>query len=394
MSKIFDVLIIGSGPTAYGVLAGTNIAQAVGIVSHGKGDGYFKDTLGDHSHAFRFGGGLDSWHGVSSLQLFKTHFPKELLLSLDFFCETYGENSDSINHLLNDGIYIPSKKVSSKSLVNLIKKRNCDFVVDEVVSIESVGLLTKLVCKNTALIAKKVIVCAGAIGTMELLVRSNLGTKKTSIGNHINGYCKYNVKTSRQDREVFRGVNGHIKKVETGSVNDKMFIIYPRPSTLDFRNSKNLEKYKSTYSRKEKEVYTRVLKSFSPGLLIEAVYNRYGYWLAGDFANNYFQIESEGVYELNDENKVEVNSNKLSKVIDDLRSDNRFADVTIDSIVSGIHFYNTLIPEDSVGKVSNQKDWRKSILIADSSVLTSIGGAHHTFSLMAMNYLVMSKNDE
>ncbi len=392
--KIFDVLIVGSGPTAFGALAGTGTNQSVAIVSHGKGDAYFKDSLGDNSHVFRFGGGLDSWHGVSSLELFKKHFPKDLKLATKFFCETYKESDVLVNHLLNDGIYIPSNKVSSKTLVDLIERRDCSFIVDEVIRVDRVGSLSKLVCRNTKLMAKKVIVCAGAVGTMRLLVASNLATKRNSIGNHVNGYCRYNQKTSRQERKVFRGANGHVKIVLSGDIKGKNFIIYSRPSFFDFRNSNILEKYKSTYSRKEKEIYGLILKSFSPGLLVEAIYNRYGYWLGSGAANNYFQMESEGIYELSDENKLNVNSKNLNTFVDNLRSDERFADVTASSIVSGIHFYNTLVPDDSVGSVFKQNDWEKTVLIGDSSVLTSIGGAHHTFSIMAMNYLAMSKNHE
>ncbi|CAM8346129.1 hypothetical protein MCERHM63_00827 [Candidatus Methylopumilus planktonicus] len=388
MKKIYDILIVGSGPITFGALAGIGLNQTIGMISQGKGGGYNRDSLGDYSYRIGFGGGLDFWHGVSSLELFRQHFPKKIAQAINFFKSLYNE-TEPLPDISSNYIYVPNNKISEKNLIELIKKKNCDFLVDEALFISENDGLIKLTCKNRVVYCKKILICAGAVGSQKLLINSGLAKKRKVIGNHLNGYGDFNIETPKSQRQVVIGKHGHFKIVSTGVVNDKKFMIYPRPALFDFKNPDTVKKFKSSYSRKDKFIYKYIAKSMSPGLLLEALYNRYGYWMAGDNSNQYFQIETDDIYSIDQYHKIQINENRLNVFLNQLKLDHRFTNVGSDSVVSGIHFYNTIDAAANLGLITNEDDWNKKIIICDSSSLRSLGGCHHTFSLMAMNYIAM-----
>ena len=82
----------------------------------------------------------------------------------------------------------------------------------------------------------------------------------------------------------------------------------------------------------------------------------------------------------------------LNNFISDLKLNSQFSDISLETMVSGIHFYNSLsLLDNKIGTTltTDPKSIQKSILIADSSNIKSIGGSHHTFSIMALNNLAM-----
>ncbi len=380
----YDVVIIGGGATAYGALSGLGRNIRVAILTHaGVAADFVTDSESDKVCVHKFGGGLDDWHGVSSFDLFKKYFPDDIEFIKTYFCEQYSEKTDVANSLELNGLYIPNKKINVSKFVNLITERNCDVIVDDVknLTIECGGVAIS--CANTFVIADKVIICAGAIGTAKLLQSSGLAKKNNDIGNHLNGYCALNQKRNPYE-SVRMTANGHIKFVEKGQINGKSFLIYSRPSVFDLKNPQKLSKYKTTYSRQAVDIYGKIIKSKSLGLIVEALYNRYGYWFGNSNSNRYFQIETEGLYQHVD-NSIILNKKKFNELLALLRGLPQFVDIAENLSVSGIHFYNTLTRGDMVGTTYDKNEWTKPILIGDSSAMKSIGAAHHTFALMAIN---------
>ncbi len=108
-----------------------------------------------------------------------------------------------------------------------------------------------------------------------------------------------------------------------------------------------------------------------------------------NLANNYFQIESNSIYSLDKNFNVVVDEGNLNAYLKNLKINNIFKHADLSTIVSGIHFYNTVKPDDSIGGATDYNSWNKRLVVSDSSTMTSIGGSHHTFSLMAINALAI-----
>ena len=390
MKKIYDLLIIGSGPASLGVLSSVPKNMSVAILTPSSHPEFTKDSQGDFAYRNAFGGGLDAWHGVSSFELFFDHFPCEHNAAFLFFNQMYRENEKVFENLIESGIYIPTKKISINNLKTKIQELNCDELIDTAIELIDNDINIFVKAKSGSIFcAKKIILCAGAFGTMNLLCNSDLGEKQLSLSNHINGYLSLNNSASNSMNKVYRGKQGHIKKVSRGIVLGKKYMTYMRPANFDFKNKLKLIRHKSIYSRNTNQIYKNVLMSTSPGLLIEALYNRYGYWY-GDSANTYFQIEADGIYTY-DKGNVNLNPEALKQFLDKLRSNDLFTGVIDETIVSGIHYFNSVSPSREVGFITNQSDWNRKILLADTSYMKTIGATHHTFSVMAINALAIGK---
>lgn len=388
---IYDLVIVGSGPVALSCLLSAPSNLKIAVISHSDRGEYIRDSFGDKAYINRYGGGLDAWHGVLSSNLFLKHYPDELDFYIKFFKFFYPEKNINNNLFGFQKIFIPKKKISSKNLNELLKERtNIKLFFDEVLHIDESKVIN-IYGKNEKYLSNRVILAAGAIGTAKILNNSQLGQINKFIGNHIIGYGQYNISTNNEFVKSEYSRYGHFKNIEISSIKGKEFMSYQRPSLFDFRNSKILGKYKTVYSRTKKEIYSTIIKSMSPGLFAEAFYNRYGYWFKTNKANTYLQIESSNVYELDNKFNIIVSEKNINLFVDNVVQNSKFNDLDIKTIVSGIHFFNTINKISDVGSCSNKDDWQKKIIVADSSVLKKIGGSHHTFSLMSMASLSMQR---
>lgn len=390
MKKIYDLLIVGSGPASLGILMGVPSNLSVAMLTPNSHVEFSKDSQGDLAYRNAFGGGLDAWHGVSSYELFFEYFPNDYRFAFLFFNEMYHEEEKIFEDLIQSGIYIPSKKININVLKSRIEKLNCDLIIDHAKKIIDNGINVSIESKSGFFLhAKKIILCAGAFGTMNLLFNSGLGSPKSSVSNHINGYFSIKDNTSNSTNTVYRGNHGHVKKINRGMVHGKKYMTYLRPANFDFKDESKLIRHKSVYSRSTNQIYKNIIKSTSPGLLIEALYNRYGYWF-GDKSNGYFQIEADGLYTFSN-GRVNLNTTALRQVIDQLKCNDLFSGIIDQTIVSGIHYFNSVTPSQEVGSITNPGDWNKKILLADSSYMKTIGATHHTFSVMAINALALRR---
>lgn len=390
MNKIYDLLIVGSGPASLGILKGLPNNISVAIITPSSHAQFSMDSQGDFAYRNGFGGGLDAWHGVSSYELFFEYFPNDHHAAFLFFNEMYHEDEKVFENLIQAGIYIPNQKINTNVLKARVEELNCDLIIDTAVKITDNGINISLESKSGLFLhAKKIILCAGAFGSMKLLCNSGLGNRKSSVSNHINGYFSLNSSVSNSTNIVYKGNHGHVKKVSRGMVFDKKFMTYMRPANFDFKNELKLIRHKSVYSRNTNQIYKNIIKSTSPGLLIEALYNRYGYWF-GEAANGYFQIEAEGLYTFDDDH-VNLNETRLKQILGKLKENDLFSGIIDETIVSGIHYFNSVSPVQNVGCITNPSDWNRKILLADTSYMKTIGATHHTFSVMAINTFAMRK---
>lgn len=382
----FDILIIGSGPVALSCLYALPSNLKIAVVTDGLTEKYTLDSLGDKAFINSFGGGLDHWHGVISPELFLELEPNGLDFFKSYFERIYPIKRDHLNQINKKSIFIPNSKICTEHFKEEFnKKKNITLFVDKITSVKEKDNLVFAFSNTQTYSAKKIIIAAGAVGTAKLIKQSLLGEVNSYIGNHLNAYSQYNIQINSDERVTKKTKLGHFKKVHTGNVKNQKYMTYVRPALLDFKNPKKLIKFKTIYSRSVQQIYSTILKSSSPGLLVEALYNRFGFWMAPNNANRYFQIESNNIYYMNENFDIFVDKKNMNEQVKLLKKMEPFSDLESDSVVSGIHYYNTIKECDSsVGSLFETKNLDRKFLIADASILKSIGGSHHTFSIMAL----------
>ena len=386
---IYDLIIIGTGPIALGCITSIPDNLKVAVITHKNDNGYKFDSFGDKTYSERYGGGLDSWHSVLSSKLFLEYFPDKLNFYKSFFNFFYPQKNVDNKNFRPEKIFVPKKRISTTTLDKLVsQKRNIELIFDEILIIdESRNIILK--SKEKKYLTKKVILAAGAIGTGKILNKSYLANLNGYIGNHINAYGAFNIPVDKDFIQPKYSKHGHFKNIELGSIKNHDYMSYLRPSLFDFKDPSQLGKFKTIYTRTKKEIYSTIIKSLSPGLLIEAFYNRYGLWFFANKANSYVQIEVSDVYQLDENFNVMVDKSKLNFFINEITKNSKFKDFSLDTLVSGVHFYSTVEKNNNIGNCCYDSDWDNRILVADSANIAKIGGAHHTFSTMAMASLAV-----
>jgi len=387
--SFFDIIIVGTGPTALGFLSNFPKNLKVGIISHRLTSNYILDSNKDYAYINSFGGGLNSWHGASSSELAKKlNYPKKNIHN--FFCKSYDEDAYISDDFINSNVvYVPRKKIDLSFFMAQIERINCNIIVDNVLSIKKIKNTIAVKCQFSSHIASRVILCAGAIGTANILKNSNYASMNKYIGNHICGYAQIQSKAYQLKIKSLK--NGFLNPYSTGKFSKLNFSQFSRPCYFDFKYKEIISKYKTTYSKDKKSIYNSIIKSFSPGLAMEALYNRYGFYIGSPPVNTYFQLETKNIYFIN-KNNILVDKKNLSNLLKNLSRKDDFKDADISNVVSGIHYFNTVSAIDSsittVDNFMNKSRKDDLIIIGDSSTLDSIGGTHHTFSIMAANNFI------
>ena len=115
---IYDLIIVGSGPVALSCIIEAPRNLNIAVISQNYDTGYRLDSFGDKAYSESFGGGLDSWHGVLSSNLFLKFFPNNIDHYKNFYNKFYLDNKLNNEDFSMNKIFIPRKKISSKALLN------------------------------------------------------------------------------------------------------------------------------------------------------------------------------------------------------------------------------------------------------------------------------------
>jgi len=182
---IYDLIIVGSGPVALSCIIEAPRNLNIAVISQNYDTGYRLDSFGDKAYSESFGGGLDSWHGVLSSNLFLKFFPNNIDHYKNFYNKFYLDNKLNNEDFSMNKIFIPRKKISSKALLKqLNQKNNISLIFDKILYINDSKIIS-LVSDEHKYFAKKVFLAAGAVGTGKILHESGLAKLNSYIGNLI-----------------------------------------------------------------------------------------------------------------------------------------------------------------------------------------------------------------
>lgn len=218
-----------------------------------------------------------------------------------------------------------------------------------------------------------IFLCCGALNSGRILQASELGVLSGSLSDHLVGYSE-TMDISELDScftRIKRGLNYHSRKFEISKqIKSTYRPAYGSDRKVNIRD-------KGIYLNSAQNVVLKLLKSMSLNTVRESLYLRYG---IGQKARNYhkfIQFACEDVYTLRN-NEIQVNDEILANKLNSFKQIGQ--NYNLNSIVPGIHFYNSLKTLDN--RVSNFKINSSRVALFAPSFNYKMTSSHHTFEMM------------
>jgi hypothetical protein len=375
---LIENIVVGSGASAIGVCLGLERMQEEYKVIYDKENFVTRKEIQGIKDSILFRSGLNGlselWHGVFSLEDFSSSMQDEEIIS-----KLYGKSAyEKIKSKLGKKyFFIPWKQICFSKYVSVSENSIRDSV--EHIKIDS-SVLVKLK-SGRQIKTKRLWLCSGAFNTPKILEASKLATRNKYISDHLCGYVG-SVESSEFKNEINYLNPSYIKSYIKSK--DLECTYQLRPAMFDFKNLSTAINFRTVYSNQSHSVISKVLKSLSPGLYLEAAHNKFGVPKNSEKMNVFVQIEAKNIYETT---SLQTNERALKMISEKLQKDfletfriKAYEDL---QLFSGIHFFN------SIDNNSNELDCLKKdkiINICDASNKNRIGGTHPTFPIIRDNY--------
>lgn len=383
--EIYDDVVIGSGLAALGVCLGLPVNRSV-LVLGGHANGELFRYSGARSSPFFYSGlgGLGNyWHGVIPVgddvvasvgsQTFKE-------------CFEYFYPRGKISYYAGkDSLFVPYRPIRPyQEILRLSRdcrrRINClPAWVDRIVPGSRCG---DVISGDSVYKARRIWVAGGVIGSSGLLARSyGREVLRSSISDHVILYL--GLIDGAILGELGRTLSGNYHPVYRGSAANVIYML--RPASFDFRTLDRGIAHRSAFSLPVGGAVGKIVRSFSPGLVAEAVYNRFGFSLPSRVVSVYAQVCVKDAVQFDlDRPDVLINREedilRASAEARDLHPfDGLSPSLCRNLFMSGIHLHNAL---DS--RVLAEKGLRGSgVFVVDASAFEDIGGEHHSFRVLA-----------
>ena len=332
-------ILVGGGITAENLLARNDTIDLVmrPTRSHLEQD----STL----ERIGYGGNSDFWHGVISLLSNRHYSKKELLRAERVFNKSYAVPGSDALTLLNSGYsYIPWRPHRPE-----VDEEQC--LDSEVLRIVKTDTGFCLVTLERLLFCQVCEVAAGALNSIRLLQRSQLVNDTIRLDEHMVGYFgQVTLSQAQLPDVIFRG-RGHFKKFLRIPIDEaRVMYVNLRPALADFRDIKQASKARAVFGTKTSNVIARIIKGFSLGLVLEAIYNKFGLTLKSNLFNIVGHVEMKEFVEI-DNGRVLYKSTKMTfspqdkrRVITEIRNSHPSAQSvelqTEIELSPGLHFQN------------------------------------------------------
>lgn len=230
--------------------------------------------------------------------------------------------------------------------------------------------------------------CAGAIGTPALMEASfGAGFARRTADDHVIGYLgiKRNAEPDDPVRPSVERVRGGMW-LPSMPVADARSLLTFRPARFDFATLDAGFAKRAVFGLPARQLLARLFSGPSPGLVSEALFNKFGLFARACHFSAYTQTLVADAYGLDpatgslsarsDVIRAAMDHARLSLVIEGLTPSER-----PDLFLPGIHLHHTIDARalEAAGLTGD----RAALVIADASVLSNIGPEHHSFRMMA-----------
>jgi hypothetical protein len=392
---LFDDIIIGSGLSA--------LATALGLRSQGRrilivagSDQAIRQYPNSNIPAARGsrGGMGQYWHGVIPLSL--NHCPAGLTVA--GWSELAGQFYAYADlHMLRgaEEYFVPHRPIRPAAHFLRLEGEGSIVISDDNAQRVELGQnasnLQRVICDNDRYEARHIWLCAGALDTPRMLVRSRLiKSGPRPVSDHVIGYAGIldaNADIEAMMKAVRRNRDGVIFPFRFSENRAHFYTL--RPARFDFAKLDTGFAKRAIFGLPTSRLLSGLAGNFSLGLVSEALYNKLGVFPKSERYSVYFQTTAAEAYLLGDDGNITVNeSHGINEVLRAAQSHMPFDQVLSTRqptlYIPGIHLHGSLAREECQ-QFGLGREF-PNLHVVDASALHDIGPEHHSFAMMAAAY--------
>jgi hypothetical protein len=386
----FDDLVIGSGLAALGTVMGllsSNTGRRVGVLCGPSSNEFFYYSPSRTVPcAFLGDGGLGShWHGVIPTG-WRSNFGDASDASFKALFAQFYPKAAAPLRLGEPGFFVPWRAVrpaaelqklaglSANGQLTLIREAALDLSFDErSVSVTSGSGIHR---------AARAWVAAGALHTPALLARSVAPkAPRGLVSDH--AFCYIGQVDGQAAPKITRTGDGLLYPARYDAANTALYTL--RPAAFAFRRLDHGIEQRAVFGLPTGNALAKITRRMSPGLLVEAFYNRFGFFGGTRMHSVYAQTPAIDAYELGSGDQLlRPVGGAIRRATDVARAAQPFANLRLSQrpelAIPGIHLHHTLDIKALTQAGINTPD--SPVQVVDASVLTNIGPDHHSFKMM------------
>jgi hypothetical protein len=382
----FDDIVIGSGLAALGATLGTDPKRRVLVIGNPQqGQYHYYDEKRTVPSAFTGNGGLgNDWHGVIPTTL-RNNFGKTTAHGFETMLKRFYPTLNCANKMELPWLFVPWRSIRPKREFAKLQEQRGDklTLVHETV--------TKLAMKNSQAIVStasnhytgsRVWVAAGTLHTPELLENS-FGQSFTRglISDH--AFCYVGQIHGAQAPAISHTRTGMFIPAQYDQNSEALYTL--RPARFKFRQLDFGIELRAVFGLPTGNAVAKIARRASPGLLIEAVYNRFGLFPSAPIHSVYAQVVARDAYEFDAHSRsLKARPASIRAATDNARINQPFtgliASKMLDAYIPGIHLHHS-VDKTALTKAGLDTE-QSSVKIVDASTVDNMGPDHHSFKVL------------
>ncbi len=398
---VYDHIIIGMGMSALGVIKGLSSADCkILVLDNYDNKPEFADYCDEKIAIGRLGkGGASSlWHGViSNLSNYR---------ELENYNDDFKDNFDELYHTNDHSLFekgysfIPFKPLRPFSVIQSKFSQKVDIVYDKVVEYHiDVSGKVEVRGEKQKFYSNYLWICAGMVGTISLVSKSTCQFGKFTNDDHMVGYFGQIRRTDLSSDFIVKNqytFSGHFKKFHKIKLSNNISLyVNLRPAHFEFKDIRKAASKRSFFGEESGRVIHKLINSKSPGLILEALYNKFGFSIKSKVYNITGHIEILGAMEIEVSNtyckskylksEIELSEEDIKLIKEYFKTD-VFIPLKI-PLSPGIHYLNSNYHFDDTidANLCNEFTGRK-IIICGGAGLKYSSPEHPTFSYYSMSF--------
>lgn len=381
-----DDVVIGSGMSALGVVLGLDPSRRVIVLAGPKLGAYtyYNSTETAPCAYFGIGGLGNDWHGVIPTGRQHGFGSTTDADFVSMFAHFY-PHTEIRSRLGRPWLFVPWRPVRpTHELARLAQKRQgrLVFIPQAAQRFGSIGSRLEVRTAESVFHTKRIWVAAGALHSPALLERS-LGCKvaRGLVSDHVLCYIG---QTGRQEApKITRSRDGMFVPAEYGQQNCGLYT--RRPARFAFKRLDYGIEQRAVFGLPTGSAVKKILRRMSPGLLAEAVYNRFGILASASTYTVYSQVLVRDAYALIEGRfPLTLRTEAVGMATKIARAGQPFDGLTPscrpDIFIPGIHLHHSVDLDLLASAGVNTPG--SPIQVVDASTIPSIGPDHHTFSML------------
>lgn len=382
----FDDIVIGSGLAALGTVMGLGAQRRV-LVLGGPREGRFShyDERGTVPSAFLGEGGLgNDWHGVIPTG-WNRNFAGGRDAGFEAMFEHFYAGSRVGERLGQPWLFVPWKPIRPRIEFAALQRARGEHLVLRAelardVRVNSGGV--EVEAESGAHRARRVWVAAGALHTPLLLARA-LGPAlaRGRVSDHVGCYVGQADGLPAPRIERVRG--GAFFQAWNGPHPDALYTL--RPARFAFRMLDHGIEQRAVFGLPTGSAIAKITRRMSPGLLVEAFFNRFGLFAQAPRHSVYAQVLVRDAYTIaGDGTTLRPDAAAIRTATEAARAQAPFPRVRPSQRpelhIPGIHLHHS-VDLDALARAGGG-DASFPLRVVDASVLREIGPEHHSFKMM------------